>query len=97
MPVTQSGQQKTPTTSPQHRTGPAPDNPHLPDEGLGVPEDSVQSAGHTPPAESGVSSLDAPERTALSHGWGKGPVIWILLVVAVFVAGGVGMFVELVR
>ncbi|MFI0897479.1 DUF6480 family protein [Streptomyces sp. NPDC020983] len=76
---------------------PQPVNPHLPDEGLSVPEDSVQRDGHTAPAESGVSSLDAPERVALSRGWGRGPVIWILLVVAVFAAGVLGMAVELMR
>ncbi|NJP45347.1 DUF6480 family protein [Actinacidiphila epipremni] len=83
MPVTRAPQQTT--------------NPHLPDEGLSLPEDSVQHAGHTSPAESGVSSLDAPERKALSRGWGMGPVVWILLVVAVFAAGVLGMAVELVR
>jgi hypothetical protein len=72
-------------------------NPHLPDEGLSVPEDSVQLAGHTAPADSGVSSLDAPERVALSRGWSTGPVVWILLVVAVFAAGVLGMAVELMR
>ncbi|WP_159011598.1 DUF6480 family protein [Streptomyces sp. NRRL F-5123] len=72
-------------------------NPHLPDEGLSVPEDSVQVAGRTSPADSGVSSLDAPERVALSRGWGTGPVVWILLVVAVFAAGVLGMAIELMR
>ena len=68
--------------------------PHLPDEGLSVPEDAVQSAGHTSPAESGVSSLDAPEREALRHGWSWTPVVVILVVVAIFLIGAVGMAVE---
>ncbi|SHM10382.1 DUF6480 family protein [Actinacidiphila paucisporea] len=72
-----------------------PVNPHLPDEGLSVPEDAVQLAGHTSPAESGVSSLDAPERDPLSRGWATAPVIGIMLVVAVFAAGALGMAIEL--
>lgn len=70
-------------------------NPHLPDEGLGVPEDAVQAAGHTSPAESGVSSLDGPERGPLSHGWATAPIVAIMLVVAVFAAGALGMAIEL--
>jgi hypothetical protein len=72
-----------------------PTNPHLPDEGLSVPEDAVQLAGHTSPAESAVSSLDGPERGPLSHGWGAAPIIWIMLVVGVFAAGALGMAIEL--
>lgn len=72
-----------------------PANPHLPDEGLGVPEDSVQLAGHTSPADSGVSSLDAPEREALSHGWAATPIIVIAVFVAIFAAGALGMAIEL--
>lgn len=72
-----------------------PTNPHLPDEGLSVPEDAVQLAGHAPPAESGVSSLDGPEREPLSRGWAAAPVIGIMLVVAVFAAGALGMAIEL--
>jgi hypothetical protein len=70
-------------------------NPHLPDEGLGVPEDAAHPAGHTSPAESGVSSLDGPERDPLSRGWAAAPIIGIMLVVAVFVAGALGMAIEL--
>jgi hypothetical protein len=69
--------------------------PHLPDEGLGVPEDSVQQAGHTSPAESGVSGLDAPERKALSRGWAATPLIIIGIFVAIFAAGALGMAIEL--
>ena len=72
-----------------------PDNPHLPDEGMGVPEDAEQEPGQTPPAESGVSCLDAPEREALSHGWGPVPVVLIMIVVAVFLAGLIGRAVLL--
>lgn len=73
----------------------APANPHVPDEGLGVPEDSVQLAGHTSPAESGVSSLDAPEREPLSHGWAATPLLIIGFFVAIFAAGALGMAIEL--
>lgn len=72
-----------------------PMNPHLPDEGLSVPEDAVQPAGHTSPADSGVSSLDGPEREPLSRGWAAGPIVAIMLVVAVFAAGALGMAIEL--
>jgi hypothetical protein len=68
---------------------------HVPDEGLEVPGESFQMPGRTPPAESGVTALDAPERKALSRGWAWTPVILILLVVAVFLAGVIGMAVEL--
>jgi len=68
---------------------------HLPDEGLEVPEDSLQAAGHSPPAESGVTALDAPEREALRVGWGWAPVTAIMIVVAIFLAGAIGMVVEL--
>lgn len=67
---------------------------HLPDEGLEVPGDAAQPPGRTPPAESGVSALDAPEREALSRGWAWAPVVMIMLVVAVFLAGAIGMAVE---
>lgn len=70
-------------------------NPHLADEGLSVPEDAVQEPGQTPPAESGVSDLDGPEREPLSRGWGAAPVTIIMIVVAVFVAGLLGRAVEL--
>jgi Family of unknown function (DUF6480) len=76
---------------------PQPINPHLPDEGLSVPEDAVQLAGHSSPADSGISSLDGPERGPLSRGWSTGPVVMILLVVAVFAAGVLGMAIELMR
>lgn len=69
--------------------------PHVPDEGLSVPEDSVQLAGRTPPAESGVSSLDAPEREPLSRGWAAAPIVVIMVFVALFVAGALGMAIEL--
>ncbi|MBM9507799.1 DUF6480 family protein [Actinacidiphila acididurans] len=70
-------------------------SPHLPDEGLSVPEDSVQWAGHTSPADSGVSGLDAPEREPLSHGWGAAPIVVIMVFVAIFAAGALGMAIEL--
>jgi Family of unknown function (DUF6480) len=76
-------------------THPLPENPHLPDEGLSVPEDAVQLAGHTPPAESGISSLDGPERVALSQGWAAAPVVIIMIFVALFAAGALGQAIEL--
>jgi uncharacterized protein DUF6480 len=83
------------TPSAAERAHRPPYRDHLPDDGLAVPEDSVQIAGHTSPAESGVSALDAPEREALSRGWGWVPIVMIMLVVAVFLAGAIGMAVEL--
>ncbi|CAG6390545.1 DUF6480 family protein [Streptomyces cocklensis] len=74
---------------------PVPLNPHLPDEGLAVPEDAQARAGQTPPAESGVSCLDAPEREALRRGWGPVPLTIIMIVVAVFLAGFIGRAVVL--
>jgi hypothetical protein len=71
------------------------ENPHLPDEGLGVPEDAAQRAGQMPPAESGLSCLDGPEREPLSRGWGAAPLIIIMIVVALFVAGTLGRAIEL--
>ncbi|WP_327287130.1 DUF6480 family protein [Streptomyces sp. NBC_01198] len=70
-------------------------NPHLPDEGLSVPEDTVQGAGQTSPAESGISSLDGPERLPLSRGWATAPIIGIMFVVGIFAAGALGMAIEL--
>ncbi|WP_329140269.1 DUF6480 family protein [Streptomyces sp. NBC_01476] len=77
-------------------THPRPaDNPHLTDEGLSVPEDALQRPGQTPPAESGVSGLDGPEREPLSQGWAAAPIIVIMIVVALVVAGLLGMAIEL--
>lgn len=70
-------------------------NPHLPDEGLAVPGDTQAGPGQTPPAESGVSCLDAPERKALRRGWGPVPVVLIMIIVAVFLAGLIGRAVVL--
>lgn len=72
-------------------------NPHLPDEGLSVPEDALQQPGQTPPAESGVSCLDAPERESLRRGWGTMPIVLIMIVVALFVAGTLGRAIELMQ
>jgi Family of unknown function (DUF6480) len=68
---------------------------HLPDEGLGVPGDARQRAGQTPPAESGVSDLDAPEREPLSRGWGPAPLVLIMVFTALVVVGMVGQVVVL--
>ncbi|SEG53592.1 hypothetical protein SAMN05216223_10671 [Actinacidiphila yanglinensis] len=73
----------------------APPNPHLADEGLSVPEDAIQRPGQMPPAESGVSDLDGPEREPLSRGWAAAPITLIMIVVALFVAGFLGWAIEL--
>ncbi|PWI42975.1 DUF6480 family protein [Streptomyces sp. ICBB 8177] len=67
------------------------DRSHVgPEEGIAVPEDTSMRPGATPPAESGVSGLGAPEREALRRGWAGVPLtlIWIVVVfvVAVLVA-----------
>ncbi|SEO72311.1 DUF6480 family protein [Actinacidiphila rubida] len=82
-------------TSAAHRARPAAGWSHLPDEGLEIPGDAAQFPGRTPPAESGVTALDAPERKALSRGWAWTPIVVIMLVVAVFLAGAIGMAVEI--
>jgi hypothetical protein len=70
--------------------------PHVADEGLEVPEDALQRPGQTPPAESGVSGLDAPERKRLSQGWGPVPIAVILFFVAIFLAGVIAQVVALI-
>jgi hypothetical protein len=67
----------------------------VPDEGLEVPEDAIQTAGRMPPAESGVTALDAPERGPLSQGWSWVPIAVLMFMVAIFLAGVIGMVVEL--
>jgi hypothetical protein len=59
----------------------------LPEEGLNVPEDKAMAPGATPPAESSVAELGAPERRALRYGWGPAPVIVILAFSLLFAAG----------
>jgi hypothetical protein len=54
---------------------------------LAVPEDAAQRAGQTPPAESGVSALDAREPERLARGWAWSPVTVIVVFVALFCAG----------
>ncbi|MEE4545134.1 DUF6480 family protein [Streptomyces sp. V4-01] len=68
---------------------------HVAEEGLSVPEDAVQGPGQTPPAESGVSDLDGPERQALRRGWGPVPITLIMCVVALVVAGMIAQLVAL--
>jgi hypothetical protein len=70
-------------------------NPHVSDDGLSVPEDAIQRPGQTPPAESGVSALDGPEREPLSRGWGAAPITVIMIVVAIFLAGMLGRAIVL--
>jgi Family of unknown function (DUF6480) len=71
------------------------DVPHLPDEGLGLPGQTGQRAGETPPAESGVSDLDGPERKQLSRGWGPAPLVVIMVFVALVVVGMVAQVITL--
>jgi Family of unknown function (DUF6480) len=77
------------------RTHPVQEDRHVADEGLSVPEDALQQPGATPPAESGVSGLDAPERERLRHGWGPAPIVVIMIVVALVVAGLLGQAIVL--
>jgi hypothetical protein len=79
------------------QTHAAPGTRHVAEEGLSVPEDSVQLPGQTPPAESGVSDLDGPERKPLSRGWGPVPIALIMFVVALVVAGMIAELVELFK
>ncbi|MEV1081462.1 DUF6480 family protein [Streptomyces sp. NPDC050211] len=79
-----------------HRAdGTAAETDPRPVEGLAVPEDTSMAPGATPPAESGVSGLGAPEREALKKGWAVAPLILIWIVVALFVIGLVAMVVVL--
>ncbi|WP_157856202.1 DUF6480 family protein [Actinacidiphila yeochonensis] len=68
---------------------------HLADEGMGVPEDAVQRAGQAPPAESGVSALDAREPNRLTKGWVWTPLALIIFVVALFIAGTLARAISL--
>lgn len=67
----------------------------LPVEGLAVPEDTRMAPGATPPAESGVSGLGAPEREALRRGWAITPLTLIWTVVLLIAVGLVAMAVVL--
>jgi hypothetical protein len=69
---------------------------HIADEGMAVPEDAGQRAGQSPPAESGVSALDAREPERLSRGWAWSPVTVILAVVALFCAGMLAQAIYLI-
>ncbi|MFF0223821.1 DUF6480 family protein [Streptomyces sp. NPDC004629] len=66
-----------------------------PVEGIAVPEDTAMAPGATPPAESGVSGLAAPEREALSRGWSLAPLTVIWIVVLLVAIGLVAMAVVL--
>lgn len=85
------------------RTGAAPAGPAggndgsaaHPVEGIAVPEDTAMAPGATPPAESGVSGLAAPEREALRRGWSLAPLTVIGIVVLLVAIGLVAMAVVL--
>lgn len=67
-----------------------------PEEGLGLPEDAAPRAGATPPAESGLSALGAPERRQLKRGWGPVPVAATLAVAGLVAFGLIAMAVVLI-
>jgi len=70
---------------------------HQPEEGLNLPQDrSGLPSGATPPAESSISDLGAPEREALRKGWAAMPLTIIFIVVALVVVGLIGMAVILI-
>lgn len=71
-------------------------NPHVADEGLSISGDAQPRPGQTPPAESGISDLEGPEREALSRGWAALPITLIMVVVALFVAGLLGWAVQMI-
>ncbi|GGI93941.1 DUF6480 family protein [Streptomyces brasiliensis] len=66
-----------------------------PVEGMAVPEDHAMAPGVTPPAESGVSGLGAPEHEALRRGWAVAPLILIGIVVVLVVVGLLAMAIVL--
>ncbi|MFF4760877.1 DUF6480 family protein [Streptomyces sp. NPDC001292] len=80
---------------PGPENGGAPEDQGRPVEGLAVPEDTAMAPGATPPAESGVSGLGAPEREALSKGWAVAPLTVIWIVVALVAIGLLAMAVVL--
>ncbi|MEW2492724.1 DUF6480 family protein [Streptomyces nodosus] len=73
----------------------AAEEPARPVEGLALPEDTAMAPGATPPAESGVSALGAPEREALRRGWAVVPLTLIWIVVALIAIGLAAMAVAL--
>ncbi|MFJ4516813.1 DUF6480 family protein [Streptomyces sp. NPDC088816] len=80
---------------PGAESDPAAEEHGRPVEGLAVPEDTAMAPGATPPAESGVSGLGAPEREALSKGWAAAPLTVIWIVVALVAIGLLAMAVVL--
>ncbi|MFH9982444.1 DUF6480 family protein [Streptomyces sp. NPDC017179] len=74
---------------------PAAEEHGRPVEGLALPEDTAMAPGATPPAESGMSGLGAPEREALSKGWAAAPLTVIWIVVALIAIGLLAMAVVL--
>ncbi|KUN30121.1 hypothetical protein AQJ23_05210 [Streptomyces antibioticus] len=72
----------SPDPEPRRTTGLEP--------GGGVPP------GETPPAESGTSGISHPEPPELRRAWGPVPLVLIMLLVALFVIGLIGMAVALI-
>lgn len=71
-------------------------HPEEPENGLGLPEDAVTPSGATPPAESSVSGLTAPEKKQLRRGWGPVPLVLIFVVVAMVAVGLIAMAIALI-
>ncbi|MFF9127329.1 DUF6480 family protein [Streptomyces sp. NPDC014889] len=80
---------------PGTESDPAAEEHGRPVEGLALPEDTAMAPGATPPAESGVSGLGAPEREALSKGWAAAPLTAIWIVVALIAIGLLAMAIVL--
>ncbi|WP_225839448.1 DUF6480 family protein [Streptomyces sp. NK08204] len=88
------GPRRSGRTAPE--SGGTADVPATPVEGLSVPGDATPAPGATPPAESGMSGLGAPEREALRRGWAVAPLMLIWIVVLLVVIGLVAMVVVLI-
>ncbi|AZP22196.1 DUF6480 family protein [Streptomyces aquilus] len=72
----------SPDPEPRRTTGLEP--------GGGVPP------GETPPGESGTSGISHPEPPELRKAWGPVPLVLIMLLVALFAIGLIGMAVALI-
>ena len=70
--------------------------PEEPESSLGMPEDAAAPSGATPPAESGVSGLAAPEKRQLRRGWGPVPLVLIFVIVALVAVGLIAMAIALI-
>ncbi|MGW1952797.1 DUF6480 family protein [Streptomyces sp. NPDC001920] len=73
-------------------TSPDPEPTRTPglEPGSGVPP------GETPPAESGSTSAISHPQTELRKGWGPGPLVLIMVIVALVAIGLIAMAVTLI-